>query len=58
MKNTLNLSPIHRFIKAESLSGILLFSATILALAFSNLPFHEWYNSIWNYKIGIKIRAL
>ncbi len=33
----------------------MLFTATILALLFSNLPFfYESYNSIWNYKIGIE----
>ncbi len=45
---------IQKFIKTESLGGILLFTATILALLFSNLPFHETYASIWNYKIGVE----
>ncbi len=31
----------------------MLFTATILALLFSNLPFHESYSSIWTYKVGI-----
>jgi len=47
------LSPIQKFIKAESFSGILLFFATILALVVSNLPIHEFYDSILNYEIGI-----
>ena len=54
MKNKNFLNPIQKFIKAESISGILLFSATILALTFSNLPFHKLYEHIWQYKIGIK----
>lgn len=54
MSKTKALSPIQKFINAESFSGILLFSATIIALAFSNLPFHEMYEMIWNYKIGFK----
>ncbi len=48
------LSPIQKFIKTESLSGILLFITAILALVFSNLPFHESFSSIWNYEIGIE----
>ncbi|MFA8434548.1 MAG: Na+/H+ antiporter NhaA [Marinifilaceae bacterium] len=54
MSNNQFLSPAQKFIKAESLSGILLFTATILAFIFSNLPFHELYDSIWQYKIGIE----
>lgn len=54
MKNKQFLSPIQKFINAESLSGIVLFTATILALVFSNLPFYKFYDSIWQYKIGIK----
>jgi NhaA family Na+:H+ antiporter len=54
MNNKTNLSPVQKFINAESFSGILLFSATIFALAMSNLPFHELYNAIWEYKFGIK----
>ncbi len=48
------LNPIQKFIKAESFSGILLFSAMILALILSNSPVSEQFNSIWQYKIGIK----
>ncbi len=44
---------IQKFIKIESFSGILLFTATVFALLLSNLPFHEFYSSIWTYKIGI-----
>lgn len=54
MSKNQTLSPIQKFINAESFSGILLFAATIIALIFSNLPFHELYESIWNYKIGFK----
>ena len=53
MKNKL-LSPIQKFIKAESFSGALLFTAAVLALVLSNLPFHQAYELIWEYKIGIK----
>jgi NhaA family Na+:H+ antiporter len=54
MSKNETLSPIQKFINAESFSGILLFSTTIIALLFSNLPFHELYESIWNYKVGFK----
>ncbi len=47
------ITSIQKFIKIESFGGILLFTATVLALLFSNLPFHESYSSIWHYKIGI-----
>lgn len=54
MKDNQILNPVQKFIKAESISGVLLFTATILALAFSNLPFYKLYDYIWQYKIGIK----
>lgn len=57
MSKNQTLSPIQKFINAESFSGILLFSATIIALLFSNLPFYELYESIWNYKLGFKIES-
>jgi len=53
MKNNTFLSPIQRFIKAESFSGILLFISMVLALILSNSPIREYYNSIWDYEIGI-----
>lgn len=54
MKEKPLISPIQKFINAESFSGVLLFTATIIALILSNLPFHESYDFIWQYKIGIK----
>ncbi len=47
------LSPFQKFVKIESLSGILLLTATIVALFWANSPFKESYQSIWQYKIGI-----
>jgi len=46
------LSPFQKFVKIESLSGILLFLATIVALIWANSSFSESYQSIWNYNIG------
>lgn len=54
MKNIQFLSPIQKFIRTESLSGILLFTAAILALVVSNLPIHKFYDSFIQYNIGIK----
>ncbi len=48
------LSPIQKFIKAESFSGILLFFATVLALVLANSPISDSYQSIWNYELGIQ----
>ena len=46
------ISPFQKFVKIESLSGILLFAATILALILANSPFSVIYNSIWKYELG------
>ncbi|MDP1621842.1 MAG: Na+/H+ antiporter NhaA [Bacteroidales bacterium] len=46
------LSPFQKFVKIESFSGILLLIATVIALVWANSPFHESYQSIWQYKIG------
>ncbi len=47
------LTPFQKFVKIESLSGILLFSATLIAMIWANSGFSESYNSLWQYKIGI-----
>ncbi len=46
------LSPFQKFINIESLSGLLLLGATILALIWANSPWSESYQTLWNYKIG------
>ncbi len=46
-------SPFQKFVKIESLSGVLLFGATIIALIWANSPFQHLYESLWQYKIGI-----
>ena len=48
-----NKMQIKKFIKIESFSGILLFSATIIALVWANSPYSNIYESLWQYKIGI-----
>ncbi len=47
------LTPFQKFVQIESLSGILLFSATALAMILANSPLADQFESIWEYKIGI-----
>ena len=54
MKSKTFLSPMQKFINAESFSGILLFISMALALILSNSPIRDYFNSIWGYEIGIK----
>lgn len=46
------LTPFQKFIKMESFSGILLFSATILAMAWANSAYGDTYQALWETKIG------
>ncbi|MBI9041930.1 Na+/H+ antiporter NhaA [Lutibacter sp.] len=46
------LTPVQKFIKIESFSGILLLAATIIALLWANSPWGESYRALWQYKIG------
>ena len=50
------ISPFQKFAKMESLSGVLLFVATILALVWSNSSFNNIYESIWQYKLGFSFQ--
>ncbi|MFD2550712.1 Na+/H+ antiporter NhaA [Bizionia sediminis] len=47
------LTPIQKFIKLESFSGILLLAATLLALIWANSGYGSAYQELWQYKIGI-----
>jgi len=47
------LTPIQKFVRIESLSGMLLFGATLLALILANSPLADRFQSLWQYKIGI-----
>ena len=55
MKKINFLSPFQNFVKIESFSGILLFSATLIALIWANSPLAYLYESLWQYKIGFHI---
>ncbi|MFC2129479.1 Na+/H+ antiporter NhaA [Bacteroidota bacterium] len=46
------ITPFQRFVKIESFSGILLFSAMIIALIWANSPFSDTYTSILNFELG------
>lgn len=47
------LSPIKKFVKFESFSGILLFVATIIAMIWANSSYSGSYQALWQYKISI-----
>ncbi len=47
-------TPFQKFIKIESLSGILLFGATIIAIIWANSPWNYIYESIFDFKLGVK----
>ena len=53
LRKNLSLSPMQKFIKAESFSGLLLFVSALIALILSNLPTRELFGAIWDYEIGI-----
>ncbi len=50
------LTPFQRFVKTENFAGILLFSATIIALIWANSAWSEYYTSVWQYKLGISFQ--
>jgi NhaA family Na+:H+ antiporter len=53
MINKLLITPFQKFVKIESFSGILLFTATLIALIWANSPLSHLYESLWQYNIGI-----
>lgn len=56
IKKIQQLTPFQKFVKTESLAGMLLFSATIIALIWANSSYGASYESIWQYKIGISFQ--
>lgn len=48
------LTPFQKFSQIESLSGMLLFGATVVALAWANSSFGDTYLALWQYKLGIE----
>ncbi|UOY06709.1 Na+/H+ antiporter NhaA [Muricauda sp. SCSIO 64092] len=49
-------TPFQKFVKAESLAGILLFGTTIIALIWANSPYGGYYEGLWKQTIGISIQ--
>ncbi|MCK4879500.1 MAG: Na+/H+ antiporter NhaA [Bacteroidales bacterium] len=47
------ITPFQKFVRIESLSGMLLFGATVLALVLANSPLADRFQSLWQYKLGI-----
>ena len=56
MKDIL-LSPFQKFVKLESLSGFLLFGATLLAMIWANSPYAHAYIALWEYKLGFTAQS-
>jgi len=50
------LTPFQKFVKVESLSGMLLFGATFIALIWANSPFASSYEALWQYKFGVSFQ--
>lgn len=48
------ITPFQKFVRVESLSGVLLFGATIIALILANSSLAPAYESIWQYEFGIQ----
>lgn len=46
------LTPFQKFVQIESLSGMLLFGATVIALIWANSPYADYYNLLWKTNIG------
>lgn len=53
MKNII-LSTFQKFDRAQSLGGMLLFGATIIALLFANTPLRDFYDSLRETRVGFE----
>lgn len=53
MIKTYIITPFQKFVNFQSFSGILLFTATVLAMIWANSPFAESYTELWDFKFGI-----
>lgn len=56
MIKDLVLTPFQKFVKTESLGGILLFGATIIALIWANSAYGGYYENLLQHKIGISFQ--
>jgi len=48
------MAPVSRFIHLEYTSGIVLLASVVIAIAWANSPFHEFYEHLWhiNFSVG------
>ncbi len=46
------VTPFQKFVRIESLSGLLLFGATLMALILANSPLSEDFQAIWKHELG------
>lgn len=56
MIKDLVLTPFQKFVKTESLGGLLLFGATIIALIWANSTYGGYYENLLQHKIGISFQ--
>lgn len=47
------LTPFQKFVRIESLSGMLLFGATVIALILANSAFGDQFQALWQFEFGI-----
>ena len=57
MIKKLLLTPFQKFVRTESLAGILLFGATIIALIWANSAYGAYYENLWQQKIGVSFQS-
>jgi len=56
MIRKLLLTPFQKFVRTESLAGLLLFGATIIALIWSNSTYGHIYEGLWKKEIGVSFQ--
>ncbi len=50
------VSPLSRFLKIESSSGVLLLGCALAALVIANSPLADSYEAFWKSKIGFTVQ--
>jgi len=55
MIKTYLLTPLQKFIKIESFSGILLFTSAIIAILWANSTFGDSYAALWQHEVGFGV---
>jgi len=57
MIKQLLLTPFQKFVRTESLAGILLFGSTIIALIWANSGYGQSYEDLWKQTIGVSFQS-